>query len=133
MDEIRIKTLSLKNGLSLHLMDASKKIAGDRWYVCLKARMDIPVNKVAAGFSDRITAEQKIGMDDLVALLGDTVTFEKKMERNFISNEEKDAVLNAFMEAFSKLSSTYLAHPDFAGNYILNEYKKKWQEQTWYR
>ena len=43
-----IKTIPLKNNLTLELFDASKKIAADRWQVTLKARMAVPVEKAIA-------------------------------------------------------------------------------------
>ena len=36
-----MKTMDLDNGLKLEIYDISRKLAGDRWYVGMVARIDI--------------------------------------------------------------------------------------------
>lgn len=43
MEQTLIKTIELSNGLKLNFYDISRKLAGDRWYVGLIARIDIPL------------------------------------------------------------------------------------------
>ena len=38
------KTVKLDNGLILNLFDASRKIAGDRWFVSIVAQIEICVD-----------------------------------------------------------------------------------------
>jgi len=43
VEQTLIKTIELNNGLKLHFYDISRKLAGDRWYVGVIARIDIPL------------------------------------------------------------------------------------------
>jgi hypothetical protein len=43
MEQTLIKTMELSNGLKLDFYDISRKLAGDRWYVGMIARIDIPL------------------------------------------------------------------------------------------
>ena len=133
MTETSLKTIPLKNGLTLHLLDFSKKIAGDRWYVSVVAHMDIPINEETLGDLEKNERSSKPSLDDIIAVVGDTVTFEQKMERNFISNSEKDTIEDGFISSFLRLSATYLDRAAFAKKYILKVYKEKQKQQTWYK
>lgn len=104
------KTFNLSNGLILEIKDESKKIAKDRWVVRLRALIDIPLKYI-----DR---------DDIKAELGENVIYEKRRERNFIAETEKDAVFNELTQSFVNMSLKYLAHPDFPKKFILKKYNE---------
>ena len=129
MDLKTLKTIPLNNGLLLHLLDGSKQIAGDRWYVSVRAQIAIPVTEEIIGDINKT----KIRIDDLRDVVGQTITFEKKMERNFISEAEKHTIMDGFITSFLQLAATYLNHPDFAKNYILKVFKEKQMQNTWYK
>ena len=118
-----IKSIPLDNGQVLNIYDASKKIAGDRWRVNLVARILISV--------DEISLENNAAMppiDEIKHILGDTVEYETKKERNFIDDKEKQTVLNDLLDTFIKYSSPYLSHPKFTKRFIIkkyHEYKKR--------
>ena len=122
-----IKQFLLKNGLMFCLTDESRKIAGDRWYICIKGELEIPVTRAF------LPRDEKEDAKAVAQLMGNAVTFEKKLERNFIANDEKNNIQEGFIDAFSRLASNYLDHPDFAKNYMAQCIRKKKQEQTWYR
>ena len=63
----------MENGLTFNLFDASRKIAGDRWFISILARVEIPVK-------DSIIDEEGVSVkvEDVRALIGDKVLFEKK-------------------------------------------------------
>ena len=86
MNETLIRSISLANGLTLELLDASRKVASDRYRIELIERIRIPVD--AGLFSETDT----IDIEALCETLGPVVAFEKRTERNFIAEKERDAV-----------------------------------------
>ena len=118
MTGILIKSIPVSDTLTLHLYDASRKIAGDRWQVNLTARMPLPVDAV---FSDADTADPTAA--DLKAALGDPVIWEIQKQRNFIDDGQKEAVLKELLTVFETHSRPYLSHPAFARKFILKQYQ----------
>jgi hypothetical protein len=129
VDEKLIKTVELKNGLLLEVLDSSQKIAGDRWQVVLKIRVNIPVRMLSA--DDGNQAELNVG--EILSLMGENVCFEQKRERNFIDENEKDNVLNHLIDSFFYNSIDYVSNPDFPKRYILRQYKENLKRKSWYR
>ena len=125
---LKIKTVELKNGLKLEVLDGSRKIAGDRWQVILTTRIKIPVIKL----SDGENTQAAINMDDIVSSLGESVQFEQKRERNFIDADKKDEILNNLIESFSAGSLDYVSNPDFPKRYILRQYRDYLKRKSWY-
>lgn len=116
-----IRAHSLQNGLKINVIDASKKIAGDRYQVVLILRMDIPVHPYLAdvqNFTD-------IDVASLKAAVGDRVIFEKKAERNFIDQQEKDSVFEALETSLLATTLKYCGHADFPAKFILKKYLEK--------
>lgn len=125
MPEQLIKSIELENRQRLDIFDASKGIAGDRWQVTVIARMVISIDDI---FSDDNFANNKIPSppaDEIKAVLGDTVTFEVKKQRNFIDDKKKSAVFDQLLETFIKFSAPYLSHPAFALKFVLKQYHAK--------
>ena len=118
MAETLIDSIVLKNRLTLELFDASRQIAQDRWLVVLVAKIDVPVDP-------SIAAIDEIDWKDLTAVLGSSVLFEQKRERNFIANEAKEAVFLSLRDNFKETLLDYLAHPDFAKRFILGRYSER--------
>ena len=128
MEATLIQNKSLKNGLTVQLLDASRPIAGDRWFVSVIARMEIPVTLETLGN----TRNQDLDLNEVLDLLGGTVLFEQKQERNFIGITEKEGVMEKMMSSFSALAESYFSHPEFAGNYILKQFMEMKKRQSWY-
>ena len=128
MDRIFIKTVDLKNGLTLEFYDISRKLAGDRWYVGLIAQIDIPVN----GVSIKSDSLLPYSIEEIRNGLGEKIRFEQKQERHFIDEKEKNQLLDSMMESFIKISNSYLSHPNFPEKFLLKEYKKYLERQSWY-
>jgi len=113
MEDRIVKRLELDNGLVLKIADESKKLAGDRWVVRCTARIDVPADCVKGPDAEKIRTA-----------LGDTVCFEQKRERNFIAEEEKDAVFASLSTFFLDTSLSYLAHPEFGTRFVLKKYRE---------
>ncbi len=114
-----IQKIELENGLVLEFYDGSRKIAGDRYRVTLIANIRISVRSI-----DLKEDFPGVEPQALLRALGETVTFEKKMERNFIDAGKKDACLNALRDSFLSGTRSYLSHPEFARKFIFKTYRE---------
>ena len=119
MEQTFIKSIELSNGLKLDFYDISRKLAGDRWYVGLIARIDIPL-------IDSLLTNQHLShysVEEISNTLGESVRFQQKRERHYIDEREKDDLLKDLMDSFIKRTLNYLSLPDFPGKYILKEFQ----------
>lgn len=128
IEEKLIKTIELKNGRTLELYDASRKVADDRWLVQLIARIKISID---ASLFDKADLSI-IDMEDVRHAFGGEITFEKKRKRNFIDQKKKGRVLEDLMNSFVSASIDYLSNNKFPGSFILSEYKKYKEKRSWY-
>jgi len=127
MEQTLMKTMELSNGLKLYFYDISRKLAGDRWYVALIARIDIPL-------IDSLLTNQHLShysVDEIRNALGESVRFQQKRERHYIDEREKDDLLNSLMDSFIKRTLTYLSLPDFPDKYVLKEFQTYRKRKTW--
>jgi len=129
MEQTLIKTIELSNGLKLDFYDISRKLAGDRWYVGVIARIDIPL-------IDSLLTNQRLShysVEEIRNTLGESVHFQQKRERHYIDEREKDHLLNSLMDSFIKRTLNYFSHPDFPGIYVLKEFQTCRKRKTWYQ
>ena len=129
MKQTLIKTIEPSNGLKLHFYDISRKLAGDRWYVGVIARIDIPL-------IDSLLTNQHLSqynVEEIRNALGESVRFPQKRERHYIDEREKDDLLNDLMDSFIKRTLNYLSLPDFPGKYVLKEFQAYRKRKTWYQ
>lgn len=119
-----VKTIGLKNNLKLKIYDRSKKMAGDRWLVKMIAQVDIPVSSVTVTLHD-LQHDPDSDKDEILKLLGSTVTFEQKRERFFIDESKKESVFNEVCDHFVKSTVNYLSHPDFPKKYVIIKFREK--------
>jgi hypothetical protein len=129
MEQTFIKSIELSNGLKLDFYDISRKLAGDRWYVGLIARIDIPL-------IDSLLTNQHLShysVEEIRNTLGESVRFQQKRERHYIDEREKDDLLNDLMDSFIKRTLNYLSLPDFPGKYILKEFQTYRKRKIWYQ
>jgi len=129
MEQTFIKSIKLSNGLKLDFYDISRKLAGDRWYVGLIARIDIPL-------IDSLLTNQHLSqysVEEIRNMLGKSVRFQQKRERHYIDEREKDDLLNDLMDSFIKRTLNYLSLPDFPGKYILKEFQTYRKRKIWYQ
>ncbi len=129
MEEVLIKTIDLENGLELKLLNASRKLAGDRWLVSLIARIEIPT-------SDLLFKEDgspSLNVDEVRKVLGEKLLFEQKREKIFIDEREKDEVMKEIQDSFLSASLSYLSHSDFPKKYVLKKFNEKIKKGSWYK
>ena len=94
MTETLIKKIDLQNGLTLEFINLSRKVAGDRYLVALRTRIEVPVEE--SWFSENDPSVP--GITDIREKVGKTVVFEQKKERNFIDERLKEEVLKDIIE-----------------------------------
>ena len=120
MDEKLIDKIELANGLTLEFYDRSKPVAGDRCLVSLVARIDV---EVRPEYFENIGAKD-LSLAEIRNTLADRATYLYEKKKNFVSNTEKDDILDGFKEKFLSASLGYLSSPDFARKLILSRYKQ---------
>jgi hypothetical protein len=118
---------TLDNGLTLVFWDHSRPLVGDRRYVCLVARIAIPV------LAETLPPELKPQAAQVVEALGEEIIFSQRQERNFIAAAEAPALLQDMQDRLLALAPAYFGQADFAPRLI----RKKWAElqalQQWQR
>ena len=127
MEEKLIKTVELKNGLQLEVLDSSRKIAGDRWQVVLTFSINIPVKYLTPADKRQVD----FNINDILTSVGENVCFKHKIERNFIDANQKDDVLDNLIDSFFCNSFDYVSNPDFPKRYILRQYRENLKRKLW--
>jgi hypothetical protein len=128
MKEKPIKTMGLKNGMTLNFYDASRSLIGDRWLISLIIRMEIPV-------VDVLINDEGKSMDSLSEIkkvLGEKVLFEQKRERIFVAESEKQNVFEEVYNLFIDSVVGYLSNKAFPKRYVLKKYREKVERESWY-
>ena len=127
MNATLLETRNLVNGTTLHLYDASRRQAADRWIVTLEARLDIPVDE------NTFAVERPEGVDlqAVRKMLGDQVTYVSRKERVFVSDRDKERLLQAFRNEFGQTALAYLSRPAFAARFIRKQYREACEKQAW--
>lgn len=126
MKEKLIKTLDLKNGLQLNVYDASRKLVGDRWLVSLIVRMDVPLTEALK----KNSRQPMESINEIKSMLGESVLFEKKRERNFVDTTAKETVFKELCDMFLNSSLSYLAKDIFPKQYILKKYEEEIKKKS---
>ncbi|MCG6881895.1 MAG: hypothetical protein LJE96_22455 [Deltaproteobacteria bacterium] len=127
MEQTLMKTMYLNNGLKLEIYDISRKLAGDRWYVGMIVRIDIPLTNLRS--TNQLLSNYSV--EEIRDAVGEIVRFQEKRERHYIDEREKDAMLLDMMDSFVKTTLSYLSHADFPGKYVLKEFKEHQKQQAW--
>ncbi len=123
------KSINLKNGLTLELWDKSRSMVGDRWKITVVAQTDIPVEKALL----ESNGSTQGNLDEMKMLLGESVRFEKKMERYFIDEKEKDGIIKEIIDSLMESLFSYLSHPQFCKRFIAIEFARAKQKKLFYK
>lgn len=112
---------SLKNGLTLLGWDQSKQIGADRWYVCVVVEITIPVEKK---WFDKIPVDEE-KFKQIRCDLGESVVFQQKKERRFISDDQKELLVKEICDSAEETGMKYFGRDDFAAKYILKVFDEQ--------
>lgn len=113
-----LQSILLENGLTLELMDFSRRVAGDRWNIRVKASIGMCVEDVLN------KSHQGHRKEEIENVLGKQVVFEKEMIRNFIDEREKQAVVDQLCRSFLENAMTYLSRQHFAERFLFKQYRE---------
>lgn len=126
-----VKEIALPNGLRLTLHDCSRKVAGDRWYIALLAR--IPVAVEEADFRGQEEDASLLFKEFVEKNGAPEVAFELKKERNFIDEREREAVFQKMLEEIEGHVLSYLGHPGFAEGIKRTKLKEFMERRNWWK
>ena len=126
MNDRLIKTIVLGNGLILEIYDQSRKIAGGRWLVKMAVKIDIPIDRLHLG--DNLN--KQVSLNSLQESLGNYIRYEQKRERNFVGDQQKNAVFDDLVASFLASTREYLSHPHFAVRCAMREYLRQPQRKS---
>jgi hypothetical protein len=121
MTQRQIATKTLENQLTLNLFDASRKMAADRWLVEVVLQIEVPVR--ADWFNDELTPPAPLA--DMIAVLGERLSFEYRDRRTFVDAGEKDALVEKMQTDLLAMAPRYYGHPAFAARLIGKRYRDK--------
>jgi len=125
--EAEVKHLAdepLANGVVVRFYDESRRVAGDRWQV--KVRYDAVVS-VSETFWSLVSGDPEF-IEEIRAALGAKIVLSNVNERNFISAEEKEALVAEMVSSARKNIFGYLADPGFPELYFKRCFKEAREE-----
>ena len=125
MPEDLVETITLDNALTLELNDMSRVIAGDRWLVSLKARVQSPI---ATRYFDNHPEREK-ALETMNRVYGDKVIFENIREKHFVNQNEKESCLRELLNILKENLLSYLSHPEFAKRFVISKYQELKRKQ----
>lgn len=118
-----LELIKLPNGLELEFWDESRPVAGDRWYVGLRALVPIPIPEASEDTGQGIALIKEA--------LGKEACYQHLMERHFISCEQVPSVLREMRESFLANSLQYVSHPEFPTRFLLSKAMEVEKRKTW--
>ena len=117
----------LDNKLTLEFWDHSRPVAGDRWFVCLSARIAVPVR------TETLPPELTAHAAQVVGALGEEIIFSQEEARNFIAASEAPALLKDMHDRILALAPGYYGHADFAARFIRKKFAERQELEKWQR
>lgn len=120
-----IRTEKLANGLTLELLDLSLRVAADRWRVAVLARAAVAITPETAG-------EAAERWTDVRDLLGAEVLYEKKMERTFVDEADKDGLVASMAASFCEQVAPYIGRSLFPARFVRQRYREALGKRGWY-
>ena len=120
MQEKLIQAIVLDNHLNLEIWDLSRILAGDRWLVCLEARMDISLE---LKYFDSLPEKEKL-FSVMEKIYGPEVPYRYKQAKHFVDQSENDELVHEFIEMMKENLIPYLSHPDFSRRFIMSRLRE---------
>ena len=109
------------NVMAMNFIDHSRKIAGDRWLVELVGEMDIPITQ---NLWAAVSENDAILLDCIRKKLGGRLRFSISRIRNFVADNEKEAVLNELLSRFEENILPYMDKPDFVQKLFMKNFNE---------
>lgn len=120
-----LDTMQLDNGLTVHFIDLSRPIAGDRAQARLLIRVPLEVKEEHfADYPDPLGA-----FEDFVSLCP-AARFEVEKVRNFVGREQLGEMLDRMKDDFIQTGLRYLERPKFVQGWISGRYEQLRRERA---
>jgi len=117
----------LPNGLTLEFWDHTRALVGDRRFVCLVARIAIPVR------AETLPPELKAHAAQVAEALGEEISFTQRQERNFIAASEASGLLQDMQDRILALAPGYFGQAEFAARFIRKKFAEHQAQRQWQR
>ena len=117
--------IPMTNGLTAEVYDLSRQIAADTVRVELVIR--IPVRLRPDDFAE------PSGFERTRAVFGEEIVYEHRMERSFVTSEQKDDVFRTLLATFKQASLPYLTNPKFRARLAASKYLEILRDPYKYR
>lgn len=111
-----IDTIILDSALSITLLDHTRHYFGGYFHVKVLAYCDIPLKKSYF--------ENDVEFSDAVGKMGESVRFERVLEKMAVPESGIESVRSQLTQAFRETTKAYLSVPDFAPLFVRSEYRK---------
>ena len=112
-----LDTLALDSGLSITLLNQTRHYFGGYFHVRVCAFCDIPLK--------RSCFDTDADFNEAVKILGESVRFERILEKMAVPESEVSSVLSHLTRTFKDTSGVYLSVADFSSRFVLSEYRKR--------
>lgn len=119
-----LEDVQLANGIVVRFYDESRRVAGDRWQVTVRYDAVISVSET---FWSLVSGEPEL-IEEIRAALGTEIILTNVNERNFISAEEKEALVTEIVSRARENIFGYLADPGFPKRYFKRCFKEAREE-----
>ncbi|ACN17312.1 hypothetical protein HRM2_42560 [Desulforapulum autotrophicum HRM2] len=120
MDKTIVQQIALENGQKLTIKDLSRKISTDAYQVVMEANIDVDV--VPGLFASQIMGNTPF--ESILKKVGTPARFKKRVERNFIMADEKEAVFQNLVDTFNTTLVSYLSKPDFPAKLVMKLFRE---------
>ncbi|MDU0459553.1 MAG: hypothetical protein RW306_12575 [Geobacteraceae bacterium] len=110
-----ITTIELESGLCITLSDETRHYFGGYYHVRILAHCDVKL--------DRTYFEDEARYLDALDKLGQSVVFERVMEKMAVPEQDIASVRNQLLDSFRNTSVAYMSSPDFERRFVRNEYR----------
>lgn len=110
-----ITTIDLNSGLRITLSDETRHYFGGYYHVKVLAYCNVPL--------DRLHFEDEVQYLDAVGKLGQSVRFERILEKMAVSEQDIPTVRNQLVDSFKNTAVSYLSAHDFDRRFVKNEYR----------
>lgn len=111
----QIENISLPNGLSLDVLDLSRRIAVDTVKVELVIKMEVAFEIYHFEEEDHYLKTRRV--------FGPAGSYEYRKERTFVHIDEKEAVFRDLLDAFKRDALPYLAQDNFPQRFSRSKYR----------
>ncbi len=110
-----ITTIELNSGLCITLSDETRHYFGGYYHVKVLAHCNVAL--------DRMFFEDEARYLDALDKLGQSVVFERVLEKMAVPEQDIISVRNQLVDSFKNTAMGYMTTPDFERRLVRNEYR----------